>query len=161
MNEEKINQFKAGITAIIGLFTALWGWFGWLIIAWVACMALDVFTGMAAGCKRGEWSSRLAREGLWHKTGCVAAVVIAGILDLVMGQLLGNVGGEFPFAYTVFLCPLVVAWYILTEAGSIIENAGRLGAPIPAWLRKAIAALGDTVDKTGEKFTLDDGKGKE
>lgn len=143
---ENINRFKATVSAALALLTALWGWFGWLIIAWIVCMAMDVFTGMAAACKRGEWASRMAREGLWHKTGCVAAVLIAGILDLVMGQLLGNVGVDLPFRYTVFLCPLVVTWYILTEAGSIIENAGRLGAPIPAWLRKAVAALKDGVD---------------
>lgn len=146
MNKENINQFKAGITAFVGLLTTLWGWFGWLVIAWIGCMALDVFTGMAAGCKKGEWSSKIAREGLWHKSGCVAAVVIAGIMDLVMGQLLGSVEAALPFTYTVFLCPLVVTWYILTEAGSVVENAGKLGAPVPKWLQKAIAALRDTVD---------------
>lgn len=146
MSEEKIHQFKAGITAFVGLLTALWGWFGWLVIAWIVCMALDVATGMAAGCKNGEWSSQTAREGLWHKTGCVAAVVIAGLMDLVMGQLLGSMGTALPFPYTVLLCPLVVTWYILTEAGSVVENAGKLGAPIPKWLRKTIKTLRDNVD---------------
>lgn len=146
MSEEKIHQFKAGITAFVGLLTALWGWFGWLVIAWIVCMALDVVTGMAAGCKNGEWSSKTAREGLWHKTGCVAAVVIAGLMDLVMGQLLSSAGTALPFPYTVLLCPLVVTWYILTEAGSVVENAGKLGAPIPKWLRKTIRTLRDNVD---------------
>ena len=45
------------------------------------------------------------------------------------GQPAGGV--ELPFIYTVLLCPLVVIWYILTEVGSIIENAGALGTPIP------------------------------
>ncbi len=39
---------------------------------------------------------------------------------------------ELPFTYTVLLCPLAVTWYILIEDGSIIENAGALGVPIPA-----------------------------
>ena len=89
-------------------------------------------------------------HGIWHKLGSVAAVIVAGILDVVIGHLLGNVPGvELPFTYTVLLCPLVVVWYILTEAGSIIENAGALGAPIPAWLTKMIAALGSSVDQAG------------
>lgn len=150
---ENVNHFKAAVSAALALLTALWGWFGWLIIAWIACMAMDVFTGMAAAWKRGEWASRMAREGLWHKTGCVAAVLIAGILDLVMGQLLGNLGIALPFTYTVFLCPLVVTWYILTEAGSIVENAGKLGAPISPWLRKAISALKDAVDSAADMET--------
>ena len=49
----------------------------------------------------------------------------------------------------MLLCPLVVIWYILTEAGSIIENAGALGAPVPGWLSKMIAALEQKVEDTG------------
>lgn len=143
---ENVNRIKAGISAALALLTALWGWCGWLVVAWVVCMALDVFTGMAAGCKEGEWSSQTAREGLWHKAGCVAAVAVAGLLDLVMGQLLGSMGTALPFSYTVLLCPLVVTWYILTEAGSVVENAGKLGAPVPKWLKKAIKTLRDSVD---------------
>lgn len=101
-------------------------------MAWVVCMAIDYLTGSAAACKAGKWSSALAREGLWHKAGCVAAVTISGILDLVVGHILGSVPeAALPFAYTVFLCPLVVVWYILTEVGSIVENAGAMGAPVP------------------------------
>ncbi|MBM6664332.1 phage holin family protein, partial [Flavonifractor plautii] len=93
------------------------------------------------------------RDGIWHKLGSVAAVIVAGILDVVIGHLLGNVPGvELPFTYTVLLSPLVVVWYILTEAGSIIENAGALGAPIPAWLSKMIAALEQKVDDTGNSI---------
>ena len=78
-------------------------------------------------------------------------MLAAGLLDLVAGQIIANLPGvDLPFSYTVFLCPLVVVWYILTEAGSIIENAGEMGAPIPAWLTKAIVALRAKVDETGE-----------
>ena len=150
--EERIKGVKAAVTAALAALTALWGWFGWLIVAWVVCMAIDYLTGSAAACKAGKWSSALAREGLWHKAGCVAAVTISGILDLVVGQILANLPGlALPFEYTVFLCPLVVVWYLLTEAGSIVENAGAMGAPVPAWLAKAIVALKDKVDENGEK----------
>lgn len=148
---EKVNHIKGAASAILGLLTALWGWLGWLVLGWIVAMLLDYITGSAAALRTGEWSSRVARDGLWHKMGCVAAVAIAGLMDLVLGQLLSGVGTELPFTYTVLLCPLVVTWYILTEAGSVIENAGKLGAPIPGWLRKAIAALRDSVDTVGEQ----------
>ena len=45
---ENINSFKAVVTAILASLTALWGWFGWLVWAWVGCMALDYITGSAA-----------------------------------------------------------------------------------------------------------------
>ena len=138
---DHINGFKAAVAAVLGCLTALWGWFGWLVVAWVACMLLDYATGTAAALKAGKWSCKAAREGLWHKVGAMAA-----ILDHIPALTL-------PFDYTVFLTVLVLVWYILTELGSIVENAGRLGAPLPAWLSKAIAALESGVDSTGDKLT--------
>ncbi|MDE6107531.1 MAG: phage holin family protein [Oscillospiraceae bacterium] len=145
--EHNVKAFKAALSAAMGVLTALWGWFGWLMVAWVLCMALDIATGMAAALREGKWASRVARDGLWHKAGCVAAVTAAGLLDLVVGLLLQSLpAGALPFEYTVLLCPLTTVWYLLTEVGSILENAGAMGAPIPAWLRKAIAALRDRLE---------------
>ena len=150
---EHINSFKAALAALCAALTALWGWFGWVVVAWIGFMLIDYATGSAAALRAGEWSSKTARDGIWHKLGSVAAVIVAGILDVVIGHLLGNVPGvELPFTYTVLLSPMVVVWYILTEAGSIIENAGALGAPIPAWLSKMIAALEQKVDDTGNSI---------
>ena len=147
---EHVNAFKAALAALCAALTALWGWFGWVVVAWIGCMLIDYATGSAAALRAGEWSSKSARDGIWHKLGSVVAVIVAAILDTVIGHLLANLPGvELPFTYTVLLCPLVVIWYILTEAGSIIENAGALGAPVPAWLAKAIAALQDQVNEKG------------
>ena len=146
---ETVNKIKALIAAVCGALTALWGWFGWLVLAWIGMMALDYLTGTAAAFRAGTWSSKLARDGIWHKTGCVVAVITAGILDLVVGHILEQIAVPLPFTYTVFLCPLVVVWYLLTEMGSVVENAGSLGAPIPGWLRRAIEALKDKVDEAG------------
>lgn len=146
---EKVNAFKAAISAVVAVLTALWGWLGWLVVGWAAAMAIDYLTGSAAALSSGEWSSEIARKGVWHKTGCIATVAAAGLLDAVLGHLLGGVQQVvLPFTYTVFFCPLVLVWYVLTETGSIIENAGKMGAPIPPWLRKAIASLKDKVDST-------------
>ena len=94
---ENVTRFKAALAAVLAAMTALWGWFGWLVLAWVACMAIDYITGYSAAAKNGEWSSDIAREGLWHKAGCICAVLAAGILDAVVGYLLGNIHGlELP-----------------------------------------------------------------
>ena len=148
---EHVNAFKAALAALCAALTALWGWFGWVVVAWIGCMLIDYATGSAAALRAGEWSSKSARDGIWHKLGSVVAVIVAAILDVVIGHLLANLPGvELPFAYTVLLCPLVVIWYILTEAGSIIENAGALGAPVPGWLSKMIAALEQKVEEAGD-----------
>lgn len=148
--EDKVKWLRGALAAGAAALTALWGWFGWLILAWGAVMALDVLTGMAAGCARGEWSSRTARQGLWHKAGCIAAVAAAGALDLTVGLLSRELPpGALPFDYAVFLCPLAVTWYLLTEVGSVLENVGEMGAPIPSWLRRAVEKLRDRTEERG------------
>jgi len=151
--EERVKRLRAALSALVAALTALWGWFGWLILGWGAAMALDVLTGMAGACARGEWSSKTARQGLWHKAGSLAAVTAAGVLDLVLGLLGRTLPAEpLPFRYTVFLCPLTVVWYLLSEVGSVLENVGAMGAPIPGWLRRAVAELRDkTEEKGGEE----------
>ena len=147
--EENINIIKAAVTGVVAMLTTLWGWFGWLVILWFACMALDYGTGSAVALRTGNWSSKAARDGIWHKLGSVVAVLVAGILDLTIGTILANIPAvTLPFDYSVFFCPLVVIWYILTECGSITENAASLGAPLPSWLAKALAILKTKVDDT-------------
>lgn len=159
---DKVNGFKAALAAVIAALTALWGWFGWLVLAWVFCMTVDYLTGYFAAMKNGEWNSAVAREGIWHKGGCVVMVLIAGMMDGVIGYLLGNIPAiTLPFTYTVFLCPLVLAWYILMELGSMTENVGKMGAPVPPWLRRAIAILKDTVDEAGNKIAPEETERKD
>ena len=118
---EHINTFKAALAALGAALTALWGWFGWVVLAWIGLMLIDYITGSAAALRAGKWSSSTARDGIWHKLGSVVAVIVSAILDVVIGHLLANVPGvELPFTYSVLLCPLVVMWYILTE----VDEAG-------------------------------------
>ena len=38
---DKVNAFKATVSAVCAALTALWGWFGWVVVAWVCFMAID------------------------------------------------------------------------------------------------------------------------
>lgn len=149
---ENVTHAKAAVAAAVAVLTALWGWFGWLVVLFVGCMAVDYLTGSAAAMRRGEWSSASARDGIWHKCGSIIVVMVAGAADLLIGTMLGHLPGVvLPFEYTVLLCPLVTVWYTLTELGSIVENAVNLGAPVPQWLKKMLSAAKDAVDKLGEE----------
>lgn len=159
MTEENITMVKAAITAFFGALTALWGWFGWLVVLWGFLMAVDFGTGFAAALHNGEWESKIAREGILHKAGCIAAVLVSGVMDIVIGIVLREMTFmSLPFSYTVLLCPIVLIWYILTESGSIIENIGKMGAPMPEFLAKAIAALKSSTDKIGSGAFNDEKK---
>ena len=156
MNMERVDAWKAAVTAVLGALTALWGWMGWLVVGWVALMLLDYLTGSAAALKEGEWSSGVAREGVWHKLGMIVEVVVAAGSDLLISLVLVHLPVlELPVAYTGLICPLVLVWYCLTELGSIGENAIAMGAPVPPWLPKLLAAGRDAVDKAGDVATPD------
>lgn len=145
---------KAAIVALCGGFTAAFGWLGWLIVAWVACMVIDWISGSAAAAAKGEWSSATARAGIWHKAGMILVVIVAALADCVLAMAVEHLPG-LTINYTTLVLPMVLAWYIFTELGSIAENATDMGAPVPNWLTKLLAAGKQAVDKTADDDTAD------
>lgn len=130
---------KAGIAAAAGAFGAAFGWLGWLVAAWVVCMVLDWVSGSAAAAAKGNWSSAAARAGIWHKGGMILVVAVAALADCVLGVAVEHLP-MLGLDYTVLVLPVTLVWYIFTELGSIAENATAMGAPVPCWLTKLLAA---------------------
>ena len=152
-NENFFLAAKALIAAVAGAFTVAFGWLGWLIVAWVACMALDWLTGSAAAASKGEWASSVARAGIWHKVAMVVVVAVAGLTDAVLSLAVENLPG-LGMTYSVMVLPVVLVWYIFTELGSIAENAAAMGAPVPEWLTKMLVAGKKAADKGTETLTV-------
>lgn len=147
MNENSFSAFKAAVAAACAGFGATFGWQGWLVAVWVVCMLTDYISGTAVACKGGCWSSAAARSGLWHKAGMIFAVAVAGMADCVIGIVLENLPVvSLPGPWNCLLFPLTLCWYILTELGSILENAQQLGAPLPGFLVKALAVAGESLE---------------
>lgn len=130
---------KAAVAGVCGAFTAAFGWLGWLVLAWVVCMAIDWISGSAAAAAKGEWSSATARAGIWHKGGMLLVMLVAFVTDSVLGIVVENLPG-LGVQYTVLVLPVVLVWYIFTELGSIAENAADMGAPVPPGLLSLLAA---------------------
>ena len=129
---------KAVIAAACGAFTAAFGWLGWLVMAWAACMVLDWLSGSAAAASRGEWASSVARDGIWHKAGMIVVVCVAALTDAVLSIAVENLPG-LGITYQNLILPVVLVWYIFTELGSIAENGAAMGAPVPSWLLSLLA----------------------
>ena len=151
--EKTVNQMKAWVAATVGLLTGLWGWLGWLVVGWICCMVLDYLTGSMAAAKEGQWSSAKAREGIWHKAGMIVVVAVAAGMDMLLATVLANLPlVALPVEYTGWVCPVVLVWYIVTELGSIVENAVVMGAVVPKWLVKLLALGKSAVDQAGEQL---------
>ena len=148
MNENLVT-LKTAIVAAGTALGAFLGWKGIMLLVWVAVMALDYLSGTLSACREGQWSSAIARQGLWHKGGMILVVTVAAISDAVMVMMVEYV--SLGLQWPGILLPLVLAWYILTELGSILENAVKMGAKVPAWLVQLLKVGLELADKAAEE----------
>lgn len=151
---ENNSYIKMWLTGVLGILTAIWGWFGWLVVVWAGLMVADWLIGSAVAAKEGKWSSAKMRSGAWHKGGMLVIVCVALTADFLIGTVLRNIPGvELPFTYGVLLGPLVIVWYVTEELGSLAEHAVTMGAPVPQWLHKVLEIGKEAVDKVGGSIT--------
>ena len=90
------------------------------------------FLRVAAACKTHVWSSSTGFKGIIKKAVIFSVVCVGNGLDQVLGT-----GGTLRNA--------AIAAYCVNEAGSILENLGRLGYTglIPAKIKSAIKAINE------------------
>ena len=148
MENTTLLGIKAAVAAGVAALTAVWGWFGWLVVVWVGLMLSDWLIGSAAAAKDGRWSSAKMRDGAWHKGGMILVVAVSAIAD----GIIVVIGDQLPigFSWPGLLLPLVLAWYIITEFGSILENAVEMGTKVPSWLIKMLKISLKAVNDAGE-----------
>ena len=139
------------LDTITGIFSSIMGWFFWLVIVFFAAMVFDYATGTLAALKNKCWTSTKAREGLFHKLGICGALVLAILIDVVVG-LAANTVIKLPFEFPGLFSPLCAVWYILTEFGSIAENLRKMGISLPKFMTSGLATLQDATEKTGESY---------
>ena len=151
---DNLTAIKAAIAAFFTAASAFLGWQGVMFFVWVAAMLLDYLSGSIAACMDGEWSSKVAREGLKHKGGMILVVAVAGLADITLSVVCDHLPVDM--VWPVLVLPLVLAWYILTELGSILENAVKMGAPIPSWLGKLLQAGLKAIDNKADPDTEDE-----
>ena len=150
---ERLTAIKAAVAAFFTALSAFLGWQGVMVLIWIAAMAIDYISGTLAAWLAGEWSSAVARDGLKHKGGMILVVCVAALADITLTIVCSHLPVDM--TWPVLVLPLVVAWYILTELGSILENAVKMGAPIPKWLMKLLTIGLKVIDKKADA-QLDD-----
>lgn len=118
--------------AVCGLAGFLWGELDGLMLALIAFMAIDYITGLIAGYKERELSSRTGFIGIARKGLMLLVVAVAHILDT---QVLG---GESSVCRSA-----AIGFYLANEGLSIMENTAKLGVPWPPALVRALEQIKD------------------
>lgn len=127
--------FKTFSAAACGLAGFLFGELDGLLIALIAFICLDYITGLIVGAAQHRLNSQISFTGLCKKAVIMIIVAVAHIIDT---QILGGTSSVFRSA----TCGL----YIANEGMSILENAGKLGLPMPKKLKEVLEQLRDKED---------------
>jgi toxin secretion/phage lysis holin len=128
-----MRTFWNGIKAVI---TAMGGWLGYflggcdgLLIALIMFVVTDYVTGVMCAIADKTLSSEVGFRGICRKVLIFILVGISNILDV---QVIGT-GSVLRTA--------VIFFYLSNEGVSLLENAGRLGLPIPEKLKLVLKQL--------------------
>lgn len=131
-----IQVVTAAVGGGLGYF--LGGCDGFLY-ALIAFVIIDYVTGLMCAVLDKKLSSEVGFRGIFKKVIIFSLVAIGHIIDQ-------KVIGESSVIRTA-----VIFFYLSNEGISIIENATRLGLPIPEKLRDILEQLKDGGDKDGSK----------
>jgi toxin secretion/phage lysis holin len=127
--KEIINTLQIVIAAVggyIGYF--LGGWDGFLF-GLVAFVVIDYLTGIMVAILEKRLSSEVGFRGIFKKVLIFSLVAVAHIVD---SQLI-QTGSAVRTA--------VIFFYLSNEGISIIENAAKIGLPIPEKLKTVLEQL--------------------
>ena len=123
---EHIRYWAAGVGAALGDF---FGGMDGLLTVLVAFVVLDYITGVLCAVIEKCLSSETGFKGICQKVMIFCLVGMANLLDT---QIIGS--GSM-------LRTAVIFFYCANEGISIIENAARIGLPVPENLRKVMEQL--------------------
>ena len=123
------NIYKSILAGLCTIISFLFGNIDGMFIALVSLIVLDYISGVIAAAVEKRLSSEVGAKGIAKKIFMLLIVALANIVDI-------NVIGDGHVLKTV-----TVVFYICNECISLIENAGRIGVPVPKKLLDVLEQL--------------------
>lgn len=132
------EKYIQSVSAMIcGVISYAFGGIDGMLKALIFCMIIDYITGIMAGFKKKELSSKAGFSGIAKKFVILLVVAVSNIIDTEI------------FSNAMFLRSAVCGFYIANETLSILENTSRLGVKYPNKLLKALKQI-NTEDEEEE-----------
>lgn len=127
----KLSIIFNGVTTGFGAVTGfLFGGWTMALSVLVTLVVLDYLTGWLASGVEGKLSSAVGFKGIAKKIMIFLIVAVAHLADGFLGA-------------GAILINAAVFFYAANEILSIIENAGRIGVPVPKVIKDAVQILKD------------------
>lgn len=124
--QEALKLLLAGV-GIGGIY--LFGAWDIILQALIALVVIDYITGVMAAFVEKALSSEVGMKGIIKKVCIFLVVAIANIVDV-------STGLDEPYLRTA-----VIWFFIANEGLSALENMGRMGVPLPEFLRQSLERL--------------------
>lgn len=125
-------MIKTILTFIVSSLGYFLGGFDTMMITLLIFMGIDYATGVCVAIKTKKVCSKIGFVGILRK---LVILLLVGACNL-----LGNAMGLEGLRY------LAISFYLANEGISIIENASKLGIPVPVKLQEILSQL-----KEGDK----------
>jgi toxin secretion/phage lysis holin len=120
--------YKSGAVATGAVTGWLFGGWNTLLAVLLAFVITDYITGIMAGYVEGKLSSKVGFKAIPKKVMIFVLVAVGHLIDTAIGE-------------NHLFRDAVIFFYISNEVISILENAGRIGLPIPEQLKQAVQIL--------------------
>ena len=124
-----INTIQIVIAAVGGYIGYFLGGLDGFLYALIAFVVIDYLTGIMAAILEKRLSSEVGFRGIFKKVLIFSLVAVAHIVD---SQLI-QAGSAIRTA--------VIFFYLSNEGISIVENASKIGLPIPEKLKTVLEQL--------------------
>lgn len=129
------DGFKA-LAAVVGCWAGYFlGGLDGLLSVLIIMIVIDYITGVMVAIAEKKISSKIGFVGICRKILIMLFVGIANVLDL---YVIGS--GSMLRTASIF-------FYISNEGISILENASKLGLPVPVKIKNMLDQLHDTAEK--------------
>ncbi|AIG64757.1 holin (plasmid) [Corynebacterium atypicum] len=128
------HAIQTGIAGFGAWLAAYLGGLDGLVYALIVFAIADYITGVFAAISERRLSSSVGFRGISRK---ILIFTLVGLAHLIDVHILGAPG---------VLRAAVIFFYLSNEGISLIENATRLGLPVPAQMRGALDAIANRAD---------------
>lgn len=136
--KESLLTAKIMFSLFGGIIGFMFGKLDGLITALIVFVTIDYITGFICAWAEKKLSSEVGAKGIAKKVFIFFLVAVANVIDTQI------------FKEGATLRTAVIFYYLANEGLSIVENAARLGLPVPDKLKTALEQLTDDEEVTDE-----------
>lgn len=123
-----MDMFYKYLTVFVGAFVGYLGGADEILTALLVLIVIDYFSGVLGAALHGELKSKVGFRGITKKVFILFLVAAAHVIDGIVGT-------------NAMFREAVIFFFIANELLSLIENAGKIGLPVPSILEKAVDSL--------------------